>query len=85
MKCHSWRFESETGAVWKVGFGLDDPADNSAVSLRRRRTVGEGAIAVSLQLGRLSTTQADQHLYYTRFHMFRPEGTASKRIAIVSR
>jgi hypothetical protein len=44
VKCHSCRSESETGAAWKAGVGLEEPEDNSAVSLRRRRMVGEGAM-----------------------------------------
>ena len=44
VKCHSWRLESETGAAWKVGLGFGDEAESSAVSLRRRRMVGEGAM-----------------------------------------
>ena len=45
MKCHSWRLESETGAAWKVGLGLADEAESSAVSFSSRRIVGEGAMA----------------------------------------
>ena len=45
MKCHSWRSESETGAAWNEGFGLGAVELNSAVSFRRRRKVGDGAIA----------------------------------------
>jgi hypothetical protein len=45
VKCHSWRSESETGAAWKEGLGFAAVGLSSAVSLRRRRRVGEGAMA----------------------------------------
>ena len=44
MKCHSCRSESLTGAAWKAGVGFGEDDDSSAVSLRRRRMVGEGAM-----------------------------------------
>lgn len=48
MKCHSCRSSSETGAAWKAGVGFGAAEESSAVSLRRRRIVGEGAM---LRLG----------------------------------
>ena len=46
VKCHSWRSSSLTGAAWKAGEGFGDEDESSAVSRRRRRMVGEGAMAL---------------------------------------
>lgn len=63
MKCHSCRSESETGAAWNEGLGLGAVELSSAVSFRRRRRVGEGAMVIegacergsALVVGELST------------------------------
>lgn len=57
MKCHSCRSESETGAAWKAGEGLGAEEESSAVSRRRRRIVGDGAMRGYSREGWWSSTR----------------------------